>query len=267
MRTDRPYLSVVINIDTRPENLRFGGENLKGVCSPDLRTDGIYNKLRFLEGFPDKEIIVYVDEHIELPESELKYIRSMADTVVLRKHTNENCYNDFNYIRALHMASGKYIMKFDADTVAFTSSPEPIQEMIDKLEEVPFVSYPSWWSPKPVIDESFGHRTWASTRFILCKRETLKLQELESYIIEPEFAYAKYGDSPRRCNWTEHFLTLMNGDICYYPPIQLERMAIFCWGSYDRFIYQRLNGMPYSEIKDYIISRGNIQYPNDVYAV
>lgn len=260
-----PKLSVIINIDNRPENLRFSEMN-KGVVHSDFWTHGVYSKVKFFDGFPDKEIIVNIDEHSPFPEDTLRYIRTLADTVLIRKHTEENCYNDYNYLRSLYCASGDIICKIDQDTACFTSSPEPIQRMIDKLEDVPFVSYPSSWSPKPVIDESFAHRTWASTRFFICKREALKFEELKKCLLEPEYAYATYGDSPRKCNWLEHFLTLVNGDQCYYPPIDLNEMAIFCFGSYDKFILQRLNELPYDKVKEFILSKGGIQYPNDVYA-
>ena len=262
-----PRLSVVINIDTRNQNNLFGGENLKGCVNSDYWTDGIWNKVRFFDGFPDKEIIVYIDQHNEMPEETLKYIRGLADTVVIRKHTAEPSFNDWNYLRALQMASGDIVCHIDQDTACFTSSPQPIQEMIDLLEHHSFISYPSYWSPKPVIDDSFGHRTWASTRFFFCKKEALKFEELKNCLIEPNWGYEKYGDSPRRLNWTEHFLTLTNNDSCFYPPIDLDRIAIFSWGSYDSYILKRLNEFSYDQVKEFILQRGGIEYPCDVFAV
>lgn len=260
-------LSVVINLDTRDENLKFGGVNLQGCVSDDLLTDGVYNKIKLFDSFPDKEIIVYIDQHNPLSEETLKYIRSLATTVVIRKHTNENSFNCWNYLRALQMASGDIICHIDQDTACFTSSPEPIYEMIKLLDKYAFVSYPSHWSPKPVIDESFGHRTWASTRFFMCKIEALKFGELKNCVINCDWGYEKYGDSPRRCNWLEHYLTLINNNSCYYPPMDIDRYAIFSWGSYDKYILKRLNELSYTEVKDWILSRGGVQYPCDVFAV
>lgn len=261
-----PYLSVIINVDTRGENNKFGGM-LNGCVNDDFLTDGVYNKVKFFEGFPDKEIIVYIDQHERLQQYTLEYIRTLATTVVIRNHTDENAFNCWNYVRSLEMASGDIICKIDQDTACFTASKEPIQEMIDMLENHSFISYPSHWSPRAVHDETFGKRNWASTRFFICKKESLKFEELKNCIIEPEWGYAKYGDSPRRTNWLEHFLCLTNNDSCYYPPIDLNKIAIFCWGSYDRFVLKRLNEMSYTDVKDFVLSKGGIQYPNDVYAV
>ena len=262
-----PYLSIVINCDTRPENYTFGGENLKGCVSEDYLTDGVYNKIKFFDGFDYKEVIVYIDEHDPIKDDVLKYIRSLADTVIVRKHTNEANFNCWNYLRSLQLASGEIVCKIDMDTACFTSSPEPIHQMIRALDVASFVSYPSWWSPKPVDDPSFGSRTWASTRFFMCKREALKFEELKNCIIEPEWGYKKYGDSPRRVNWLEHFLTLTNNDSCVYPPMDINRYAIFSWATYDKYILKRLNEMPYEQVKDFINSKGGVQYPCDIYAV
>ena len=260
-------LSLVINCDTRAENNKYGGANLAGCVSEDFLTDGIFNKVNFFRDFPDKEVIVYIDQHQPLKEETLNYIRTLATTVVIRNHTSENCFNDFNYLRALYMATGDIVCHIDQDTSCFTSSKESVQELINHLDNYSFVSYPSHWTPKAVHDESFAHRTWASTRFFICKREALKFEELRNCLLNPEWGYEKYGDSPRRCNWLEHFLTLTNNDSCYYPPIELNKYTIFSWGSYDRFILKRLNAQPYEEVKEFILSHGGIQYPVEVYAV
>lgn len=104
-------------------------------------------------------------------------------------------------------------------------------------------------------------------QIFLCKKEALKFEELKNCVIEPNWGYEKYGDSPRKTNWLEHFLTLTNNDSCYYPPIELDEYAIFSWGSYDKFILQRLNNIPYKQVKEFIESNGGIQYPCDVFAV
>lgn len=255
-------ISLVINCDTRPQRDSFGGSNLMGCVNEDFLTDGIYNKVKFFDGF-DKEVIVSIDEHLPIPEETFRYIRTLADTVLIRKHTSEENFNDWNYLRSLQLASGDIVCKIDQDTACFTSSSEPIKELISLLDTYAFVSYPSHWSPKPVIDTSFGKRTWASTRFFMCQKEALKFEELKECIIEPEFGYSLYGDSPRRCNWLEHFLTLTNDDSCFYPSIDLSRYAVFSWGSYEKYTLRRLNEMPYSEIEKWL-STHPINYPNDV---
>lgn len=259
-----PYISIVVNVDTRSLNKNFGGENLKGCSHKDFLTDGIFNKVKFFDGF-DKEVIVYIDQHHPIENETLSYIRGLVDCVVIRNHTDEPSFNCYNYIRALQMATGDIICHIDQDTSCFTSSPEPIKEMIALLDKHKFVSYPSHWSPKPVIDDSFGNRTWCSTRWFMCKRETLRFDELKAIISEPEIGYSRYGDSPRRTNWLEHFLTLTNGDDCFYPPMDIDRIAIFSWGSYDDYILRRLNEYSYPQLREWL-STHPINYPNDVNA-
>lgn len=255
-------ISLIINCDTRLENAQQDGL-FSGTVNMDFLTEGVRNKQLFFSGF-DIETILYVDLHTDIPEEELVFIRKSVDCLIIRKHTNENCFNDWNYWRAFSMASGDIICHCDQDTAAFTSGKEYIDELIGYLDNYSFCAYPSYWTPKAIDDSSFGHRTWASTRFFLCKKESLKLDELANCIREPEWGYSKYGDSPRRVNWTEHYLTLINNDSCIYPPIELQKGAIFSWASYSKWTLRRLNDFPYSKIVDWISSRGGIHYPVDV---
>jgi len=259
-----PYLSLVINVDTRHQRDEFGGENLLGVCNEDFLTFGIENKIAAFEGF-DKEVIVCIDEHLPISEPVLKYIRNITDAVIIRKHTNEPSFNCYNYLRALFMASGDIICHIDQDTNIFVSGKEYLEEMIGHLDNYSFVSYPSHWTPKAVDDLSFGKRTWASTRFFFCKQDTLKFDELTACVKEPEYGYAKYGDSPRRTNWLEHYLTLCNNDSCFYPTIEPEKGLIFSWAKYEQWTLRRLNELPYNEVVAWVGSKGGIVYPVDVY--
>lgn len=255
-----PLISVVINTDTRDKQQQDG--LLNGAVDLDFLTDGVYNKIKFFEGF-NIETIVFIDEHNPVPDKTLTYLRTICDCVVVRKHTHEHAFNDYNYLSALSLARGTYIAHFDQDIAAFASGKEPIQYMIDLLEQFKFVSYPSIWSPNAVDDPTFGGRMWASTRFFMCKRETLRFDELKICLEEPNYAYDKYGDVPRKCNWLEHFLTLTNDNSVYYPPIQTENYTIFTWERYEPFTLRRLNEMPYSEIYKWHDTHP-IFYPNNV---
>lgn len=259
-------ISIVINADTREgfQNESSSAEHMFDGCkSEDFLIDGVLNKIKFFDGF-DKEVILHIDRHNDVPDSVLQRLQQICDTVLIRKHTHENNFNDWNYLRALKLARGDVICHLDQDTAAFAESPASIQSMIDLLSGYSFVSYPSHWSPRAVHDESFGKRTWASTRFFLCKKEALKFDELENCIKEPNWGYEKYGDSPRRCNWLEHFLTLINNDSCYYPPMNIDQLAIFSWASYRTGILKELNNKPYPEVIEFINSNGGIQYPVDL---
>lgn len=255
-------ISIVINADTRDQKDEMGGM-FSGVVSEDFLTHGVQNKIDFFNGF-DKEVILHIDEHNPVSEELTAKLTNLSDKLIIRKHTDEHSFNDWNYCRALSMATGDFVCHVDQDTACFTSGKEYVDELINHLNVYNFVSYPSHWTPKAVHDETFGKRTWASTRFFICKRESLKLDELAECIKEPEWGYTKYGDSPRRCNWTEHFLSLINEDSVYYPPVELHKGAIFSWSKYKQGTLAILNQMPYEEIKQWIIHRGNIQYPVDV---
>lgn len=256
-------VSLVINLDSRPEN-NVAETMFNGTVSEDYMIDGVRQKQLFMSGF-DYETIVYIDKHQEIPQTTLNYLYQNCDVVVVRKHTDEPSFNCYNYLRALSMASGDVIIHADQDTNMFTSGKEYVEELIGYLSTHAFVSYPSHWTPKPVHDESFGKRTWASTRLFICKRDTLRFDELRQCVIEPEYAYSKYGDSPRRTNWLEHYLTLCNNDDCYYPPIEPDKGLIFSWGSYEKYTLRRLNELPYQDVVNWVVSKGGIQYPVDVF--
>lgn len=255
-----PLISVVINCDTRPQKDEQTGL-FNGVCSDDFLTDGVFNKIKFFDGF-DIETIVFIDEHLPVSDKTLGYLRSIADCIVIRKHTSENSFNDYNYLSALSLCRGNIVAHFDQDTAAFTSSKESVQSLIDLLETYKFVSYPSMWSPNAVNDPSFGGRMWASTRFFICKRETLKFDVLRACIEEPECAYKTFGDVPRRCNWLEHFLTLTNENSVYYPPIQTQNYTIFTWEKYETYTLRRMNEYTYDQIFEWH-NNHPIFYPNN----
>lgn len=255
-------ISIVINVDNRPQN-DVAETMFNGTVNEDYLVDGVQNKINYFNGF-DKELIVYLDKHTEISPNVENYLKSVCDILVIRNHTSEPSFNCWNYWRALSMATGDIVAHFDQDTASFTSSEESVQELIDLLSQYKFISYPSWWSPRAVTDDSFGQRTWASTRFFLCKRETLKLDELKKCIEEPNWGYEKYGDSPRRLNWVEHFLTLINEDSCYYPPMDANKRAIFCWSAYQKGTLGKMNNMTFNEVIEFINNKGGINYPCDV---
>lgn len=259
-------VSIVVNCDTRDGflNSETSAEHMFDGCkSKDFLTHGIRNKIKFFDGF-DHEVILYVDEHGMIDRDFVEELHWLADSLVIRSHTSENNFNDYNYLRALFMASGDIICHVDQDTACFASSQQSVQNLIDLLNDFSFVSYPSHWSPRAVHDESFGKRTWASTRFFLCKRETLKWDVLLQCLKEPEWAYQTFGDSPRRLNWLEHFLSLANSDSVYYPPMNLDQLAIFSWKNYRSGVLKELNGMNYEGVKNFINNHGGIVYPNDL---
>lgn len=260
-------VSIVINADTRAgfqENHTEATEMFKGCVSEDFLTDGLFNKIKFFDGF-DKEVILFIDEHNPVPETTLSYIRSMADVVVIRKHTNENKFNDYNYLSALQLARGEIIVHFDQDCAAFTSSPEPINHLIKLLDKYDYISYPSHWTPDATHDPNYDYM-WCSTRFFICKKETLDFTEIKKCLSDSDYLYSKYPASVRN-PWTEHVLGLIakhTGNGVYYPPISLDQYAIFSWASYQKGLLQWLNNISYEQVKNFINEKNGIQYPNDI---
>lgn len=254
-------ISLVINCDTRPNRNEFGGTNLQGVVNEDFLTQGVANKIAFFNGF-EKEVIVHVDEHSPLSKDAFNYLQLAADTLVIRKHTDEPLFNDWNYIRALQLATGDIICHVDQDCNLFANSKDSVQELINHLETFDYISYPSSCSPNAVHDDSFNYR-WVSTRWFMCKKETLNFSEIIKCLNDYEYFAEKYKPS-RILHWLEHIL----GNICYsnvfYPPIDYEKVLIFCWENYEKYTLQRLNNQTYTEVKNWVNSKGGIFYPNQV---
>ena len=269
------FISVVINCDTRTgfeDNESTAGVMFEGCRNIDFMIEGVKNKQSFFNGF-EIETILFIDEHYPLPEHIVSTIRSMVDTLVIRKHNKRfgdmkeySKFNDLNYLAALQLARGQYIAHFDQDCAAFSRDQDIVQNLLNRLDNCDYVSYPSIYSPVAVADPSFDYM-WASTRFFVCKRETLDFTELKKCLTDSDYMYGKYPAS-RRCEWTEHILGLLakyNGNGVYYPPIELENYAVFCWNKYISGTLGRLNNLPYNEVKNYINDCGGIVYPCDIH--
>jgi len=262
-----PLISCIINVDTRPEN-DHNKEMFNGCVSRDFLYDGVKNKRNLFKGF-DAEFICFLDEHEPLTEKEVAELRSVCDTLIIRKHNkrfegqeNFSAFNDLNYLAAISQARGKYLFHFDADVAAFTISPDPIQEQIDLLEKYDYVSYPSLWSPNPVDDESFGGKYWVSTRYFCCKRETINISEVLKCQLDYDYWKETY-PVPRLCHWTEHILSSIShhkGKGVYYPPLDVGRFILFTWENYHQYTLQRLNNQTFEEVNNWVC-KNHYHYP------
>jgi len=260
-------ISCVINVDSRPEN-NTNEKMFNGVVSRDFLIENVINKKNLFAGF-NAELIVFLDLHEEVSEETISHMRELADTLIIRKHDkgfedieNFAAFNDLNYMQALFHARGKYVFHFDGDVSAFTSSPEPIREYINLLEQYDFVSYPSLWSPNPVVDDSFQGIFWVSTRFFCCKRSTLDFTELMKCQLDYDYWKEKYPRA-RLCHWLEHLLHNTKDNCVYYPKAEFNRFILFTWHNYEKYILQRLNNQTFEEVNNWVCSKQFI-YPNDL---
>lgn len=266
-----PLISCVINVDTRPENSN-NQEMFKGVVDREFLWEGIWNKRHLFKDF-DAEFIVFVDEHELLTENELIDLNNITNTLIVRKHNKsfeENkewaAFNDYNYLTALFAARGKYIFHFDGDVAAFAPNNNAIHAIINGLEHSDYISYPSHWSPNPVEDSSFGGKYWCSTRFFACKRETLNFSEILKCQLDYDYWKNTY-PVPRLCHWTEHILSSIShhkGKGIYYPPISYDDFILFTWENYHKGTYRNMQDMSYDELKNFVLSKGGIIYPNNL---
>ncbi len=267
MRTTNPYISCVINVDTRSGFMEDSSQQsglFNGCISEDFLTDGIFNKIKYLEGF-DKEIIVFVDEHNPIPEKTLEYLRSIVDVLVIRKHSHEEKFNEYNYISALQLARGEIIFHFDQDCGAFARGKEFIQEQIDLLEQYDYVSYPSLWSPKASDDPLYNY-VWCSSRYFLCKRETLDWTEILKCERDYEYTYEAYPASAKP-HWFEHIIGLIakyKGKGVYYPKVDYDKICLFVWENYHKYTLRRLNEQSYDEVRQWVLNNGGIRWPNNL---
>jgi len=259
-----PTIALVINLDTRPQKNQETGL-FSGTSNLGYITDCISTKQQYSNGF-DVETIAFIDQHLPIPEQELNYLNMVCDALVVRKHQNFPGFNDRNYIEALSMARGKYVCHADQDTAMFTSGPEQIQKQLDWLEQYDYVSYPSGCSPNPVIDGSFDH-WWSSTRYFLCKRDTLDFTELRKMMEDYEYCFSQY-PANRRCHFLEHWLGLLakyKGNGVFYPPFDFDGYCVFSWGRYEDYIWRRLNEYSYNEVLNWLTHHPLTPPNNDVF--
>ncbi len=267
-------ISIVVNLDTRKgifDETTSAEVMLKGARSIDFLTDGIRNKIKFFEGF-EKEVILFVDKHEPIPPTTMLEMVNLSDALIVNKHReyfNHNDYfpkfNDINYLQALFNARGAYIAHFDADTAAFINDKNVISDWLQALDscKYDYISYPSHWSPVAVDDPDFTDYMWASTRFFICRRDTLRFDEILRCLQDSVYLYEKY-PANRHCPWLEHILGLMSKrEKVFYPKIEEHRYLLFSWNGYRKGLLADMNSWDYERVKSFVMSRG-INYPNDL---
>lgn len=224
-------ISVVINADSRPNagaevstTGDSGKGSLQGVRSYDFLTDGVRNKLQFFSGY-QIELILYVDQHEELPIEVKSEIHDMVkrqeiDVFICQPHDRKSRFwYDKIMVAALKLATGDYVAHFDQDCAAFRDpNSDIIAQYLAWLNDSP----PYQFVCQPTTMELKDHKMWwASTRFFICKRETLDFAKLDEAVSNEGARVAKYGHAPA----LEHVLGRMGGVL--YPPANWDDYMVF----------------------------------------
>lgn len=276
-------ISLVINVDTREgwdakESVQT--KMFNGTRSSDFIFDGVENKIKAftLEGY-ELETTLFIDIHNPLPDDAMCKLNAwvafgkLSNLVLNRnkKYYDKSDYfpkfNDLNYLNALAMSRGEYVIHLDGDMNAFINDKTIINEWIALIDsgKYDYICYPSRHSPGPIVDPDFPDYWWASTRFFICKKSALDYSEILRCLRDSEYLYGKYGDKKRRCPWIEHVLGIIAGkDKVYYPPVDYNRCLIFSWSRYTQGTINQLNNSPYISVVHFVSSHGGINYPCDV---
>lgn len=245
-------LCVIHNVDTRIGHLDLetrifdrGDGMLPGCRSLDFLTEGIRNKVRFFDNANSNyevEHIVVIDEVQPVPDFLPLFInntptkKNHSIKVVVRKFDKSKTrWNDHLYIESLRLAPDcDYIAHFDQDTAAFAAKNfDPLEFFVWgglDFMGVTYVSVPY----KHQHPESYDLMKLASTRFFLCERESLNLDEAEKCVQDIQYAHKYYRhlnrNAGRRLPCLEHVLGYMAGEnsVCY-PTWNPALFMIFCW--------------------------------------
>jgi len=278
-------ISLVINLDSRPgfmEDETVQGTMMNGTRSLDFFTEGVKNKVKFFEGH-DLETTVFIDVHERLPRNVEQWLLDeqdggIIDNLVFNRHTEKflgedfQKWNDLNFLNAMTISRGDYLVHFDGDMNAFINDKSVVDEWLQWLDEGKYlyICYPSQHSPAPVVDPRFKHHWWASTRFFMTKRDFTFTPHVHDYseivhcLRDSDYLYDTYGepDDPRT-PWLEHILGIMtySQKAVFYPPIQPHRYLIFAWSRYYSGVLEKLNNWPYEKVVEYV---NKISYPCDV---
>lgn len=275
-------VSLVINGDTRPGLYRKESSMDKmneGTRSIDFLIDGVLNKKQFFEDY-DHDVTLFIDEHEPLKVADFITIKGLVDDLVMHKHNkhfmDRDYFPDFvgiNILNALVQARGDILVHFDWDMAAFRHPDcRVIDQWIEWLMEgkYDYISYPSPWSPSPTDCGPRWGYFWASSRFFMCKRDTIDYTELLKCISDADYMYAKYpyAEQYRKCSWLEHAQGIVVGpNRVFYPPMLTEYM-IFSWARYYEGLLNKLNMLHYNHVMNYVFGKcGGIGFPCDVKGV
>lgn len=260
-------ISVVINADTRPNwldpmtEIKDRGDGMLCGCrSIDFLTDGVENKRKFFAGH-DATFTVCVDEHESFEIDELP-----LNVRYIMRHANrrDHRWNDRVYIHSLFEAialqpAHEYICHFDGDVACFQREGYNfIESAIYWLENS---GYRYVCQQATIPDHGMTH---ASTRFFICKRDTLDLDEAER-LLDDRYRAKKFPGKHLPC--LEHILGAMAGERVFYPPADYDNFIFWSWVRYYRGTLAKLNAMPYEQVLQYVERSGGLHGASDLIGV
>lgn len=282
-------LSLIYNLDSRRKwlnDMTSTAEGEGGCRSIDFFTHGLFNKIAFLRSpLVEIDVFVYIDEYEPVPSDVLSAMDEICKACNVKwtykkvKHSLERFgskygkhNNDLIYVNSLAEATGDYVAHFDSDIAAFRRPDYDITaHYIDWLERYKYVSCQSLHSPNCIDfnDPAWKHMDymWASTRFFICKRETLPERDELIRCFNNGYLEQKYGKLAKP-NIVEHILGVIAGDNqVFYPPVDIDRHMVISWATYYKGVLDNLNSMEYPDIAKYIVEEcGGIHGANDVVA-
>lgn len=260
-------ISLIITCDTRKgvsaDSTRIGefaGEPLCGCRSLDFLTHGVISKIRFFEGH-EIEAIVCVDEHEPLSEeihTDIRHIEQTTPTryIVKPADRKRQRFNDWIYVDALKLAEGDYVAKWDGDVAAFRRPEFPIiDQYLAWLDD----GYKYICQPTQIHGHGMAH---ASSRYFICKRETLDFPEIGRCLNDYSYFQQRYPNIHAPC--LEFYLGAMVGGAVLYPFQQNQDYTIFSFVEYQRGLFERLNALPYDDVYRYVFETcGGVCGPSD----
>lgn len=230
-------------------------------------TSGIIQKVRFFRGH-EVQLVVVVDEHEKVPRDlvERACEESGASEVILKIGPQDHVsprWNDRLYLSSLALATFPMVVHFDQDCNAYRSDESTfIEDAVRKLDgDLKFICQPS-----DLTADIHNMNHFASTRFFMCKRETVDIEEWWRCLDTP-YLLSKYGVDTSRfpipcC--LEQIIGCINGHKVEYPydPDRLDTL-IFSWSRYHSGVIEKLNSLPFDEVRDIVVNRFGICGPSD----
>lgn len=269
LSSQKILISCIINADNRIHSDAditqvgdFGLGSLQGCRSYDFLLDGPKMVSQFFSGH-HHQIILFVDLHEVVPQPIEDELQEMLKHGVIHKliyhpHNGaERRFNDLLYLRALQYATGEFTVHLDQDAILYRDpNYDAVGQMKEWLKEVKYVCQPSMME-----DHGMKH---ASTRFFMCRTESLDLPEL-TRMLDDNYRSRNFEGKHLPC--LESFIGALAGEgQVLYPPAHWENYIIASWARYKKGVLRWLNGYPYEEVRKYLVDECGIRGVNDILA-